>query len=78
MLIVTIFRKIKAIKDELDHLNFEEKFANLKRFSCQKGQIRIRSGTIIPDPDPTWPKRSEPDRIRIHTLLKIMQVTTQN
>ncbi len=40
---------------------------NFYRFSCQKGQIRIRTNI----PDPTWPKSSgsdwiESERIRIH------------
>jgi hypothetical protein len=49
-----------AIKDE----------SETRKISNLKGQIRIRtiSGTIIPDPDPTWPRGPEPTGSRSTTL----------
>ncbi len=50
--IIKIFDTVYVITDEFDH--FEEKFAKISKNSSSKRS----AGTIIPNPDPTWPKSS--------------------
>jgi hypothetical protein len=51
-----------VIKDKLDH--FEEKLLNYTDFLTKNVKSRSGTGTIIPDPDPTWPKSPGSYRIR--------------
>jgi hypothetical protein len=51
-----------VIKDKLDH--FEEKLQNYTDFLTKNVKSRSGTGTIIPDPNPTWPKSPGSYRIR--------------